>query len=224
MRMRKITRKDVEKAIFDGIFPTAIFKIDNFNIIYTISERPCPSTMDGWMDFFYYAIQIPGCADSRVVLGDFPFPLFYNFIRGYKKFYTAWLTAVLLYVPEIVETEKSRTAWRICQTVAIEKVIPVQERINVAQYFWLGLCSAKEVSDRHLFISNILENLQPWLNIELWKHMQKEKDAVEDDSLTGINSNFTRANSAESAQIQAYLNSLQEKGTDISECDEISVE
>jgi hypothetical protein len=205
-----LTRKEIERSIFDGTYPTRIFKIQNLNFIYVISERTFPTTLDGWLTFFSHAIVIPGVEDSYEILSNLPLHLFYCLIQGYKLFYRDWFESISHHILIIVRDSRSRTTWSVCQHTSIDKVIPVHERLNTAQYFWVALNANTSVEQRNKMIHDIFEMLQPWLNMELWQHLRKNDDNDETTS--------TRVNRNEEQDLQEYLSSIPEE-----DVDEISV-
>ncbi len=206
-----LTRQEIENAIFEGIYPTKIFKSGLLTLIFVISERKFPASLEGWYDFFKHAISVSGLDDSRIFLKTLPVPLFYRLIKDYKDFYINWLKSIAEHISDISADSRSRTTWNVCQKTAINTVIPVYVRLNTAQYFWVAFNAAKDKDEKTQLISDIFDMLKPWLNMELWQHIEKDKD---DSS--------KRINVLEEEQIKEYEQSLQ--NPQINDFDEITME
>jgi hypothetical protein len=204
-----LTRKEIERSIFDDTYPTRIFKIHNLNFIYVISERTFPTTLDGWLSFFNYSLIIPGADNSYDILSKIPLPLFYCLIQGYKFFYQDWFMSISKHILDIVKDSRSRTTWSVCQNTSIDKVIPVHNKLNTAQYFWVALNANTSIEQRNKLIYDVFEMLKPWLNIELWQDIHKNDD--DDKNIP----KGARLNRNEEQDVQEYLKSL--------DVDEISV-
>jgi len=200
-----LTQKEIEHAIFDGIYPTKVFKVGSLSFIYVISERMFPTTIEGWLNFFKYAISIPSLEDSRDLLRLLPIHLFYKLIKDYKTFYKKWFESIVQHILPIISDARSRTTWSVCKHTSINLVLPVYGRLNTAQYFWVALNSSSDTSERNKLILDVFEMIKPWMNIELWNQIQRND-----------NGGGNRINRLEEQDVDEYIASLEENNDEIS--------
>lgn len=184
--MTLLSQQEIEAAIFEGTYPTKIVKIEDIDSVFVIYDRKIPATVLGWLDFFRDAIYIPGIKDSTIYLQTLPLPAFHFLIRKYKSFYDTWVTSVTTHAPKIVHTNKSRVTWLACKHVNVDQVIPVQDRLNIAQYFWVILCEAEDTNTRNQLILDVFEMVKPWLDKELWQHIQEKEGEGENTRINRL--------------------------------------
>lgn len=180
IKQKQLSSREIEKAIFEGIYPTYTINIGPLTLIFVINDGTnLPKSVEDWFNFFANACFIPGFKDSRVFLREIPFTFFDKLVQKYIKFYNNWMLSVLLYMPQIIISDKSKMAWRVFTQAPIEKVLPVGDRLNTAQYYWVVFNTVEDQKDRTGIITNLFEAVKPWLNTELWNRMEEAKAGKE---------------------------------------------
>lgn len=178
MSQAYLTRQAIESAIFEGIHPTKLIKIPPLTLVTVISDRALPPrNSEEWLNFFENALFIPGLSDSRIFLREVPFSFFERFVEEYTDFYQLWLVSVLMHMPKIIDCSRSRLAWQVYTKSPADKVIPIGERLNTAQYYWVAFNALKDKGEVVTTISDLFNALKPWLNWEMWKQSEEDTEA-----------------------------------------------
>lgn len=200
--MSQLTKKEIEEAIFYGVCPSQIISFPPFKCVFLIVDDLIipPVVITEWLNFFGKTIYIEGITDSRLLLQELPSVVFQKFVEEYVKFYRKWANAILEYVPSIVEDSGSRLRWQIGKSTSFEKVIPVRNQLNMAQYYWAGFNVVKDTSEKTELISSVFDMLKPWLDKDLWKVLEEGKDELP----------TARVNRLYDQQVETFENDLDE--------------
>lgn len=172
-----LSQQKIERAIFEGKYPTKIIKIPPLTLILVVNDRfHMPNSVEDWFTFFSNAAFIPGLPDSRLFLREVPFSFFERLIQEYTALHNNWMSSVLIHMNAIVESSRSQMAWRVTNKVDPTKVLPLGDRLNTAQYYWVVYNTIQDKKDRATMIADLFEAAKPWLNVELWSRMEEEKE------------------------------------------------
>jgi hypothetical protein len=91
--------------------------------------------------------------------------------------------------------------WQVGKSTSVEKVIPIRNQLNMAQYYWAGFNVIKDSSEKTELISSVFDMLKPWLDKDLWK-------ALEDNEENSTPN--TRINRLYDDQVKAYEENMDE--------------
>ena len=183
-KQKHLSKQAIEQAIFEGVYPTHTIKISPLTLILVINDRTSlPRNIEDWFNFFENACFIPGFKDSRVFLREIPFDFFEKLVQEYIKLYNNWMLSVLLYMPQIIAGDRSKVAWRVFTKAPVEKVLPIGDRLNAAQYYWVVFNTVEDKRDFSDIVTNLFEAIKPWLNTELWGRMEDAKAGKESGRL-----------------------------------------
>jgi len=172
-KRRHLSKQEIEKAIFEGVYPTRTIKIPPLTLILVINDKTSlPRNIEDWLNFFENACFIPGFQDSRVFLREVPFSFFEKLVREYIELYNNWMLSILLHMSEIVDEPSSKMTWCVFTKAPANKVLSIGNRLNAAQYYWIVFNTIEDKKDLSTLITDLFEAAKPWLNTELWSRVK----------------------------------------------------
>ena len=86
-----------------------------------------------------------------------------------------WLTEVFDELPEWTKSGESVVQWEILKSVGADTVLPTP--LTSLQRAWIMLSRGRERKETADMWTSLLDNLYPWLNIDLWRGIKQSEDA-----------------------------------------------
>jgi hypothetical protein len=94
-------------------------------------------------------------------------------ILSVSKAYAEWQTYFQTELIDYVETSFSKFQWEIAQSIGIETLMTPP--LSMEQRMWIAFASVKHKNAEKQFFLDIVENLKPWFNIDLFRDYEKMK-------------------------------------------------
>jgi len=87
--------------------------------------------------------------------------------------YAEWQTYFQSELAAYVETSFSKFQWEIAQSIGIETLM--RPPLSAEQRMWIAFASVTHKNAEKQFFLDIVENLKPWFNIDLFRDYEKMK-------------------------------------------------
>lgn len=87
--------------------------------------------------------------------------------------YAEWQTYFQHELTAYVETSFSKFQWEIAQSIGIETLMTTP--LSMEQRMWIAFASVTHKNAEKQFFLDIVENLKPWFNIDLYRDYEKMK-------------------------------------------------
>jgi hypothetical protein len=159
----KILQKYLDDIILYNVFPTETFTFNRQQISFTFTPSINLSEIDS------NPIKIlDGISPQEEVL-RMPAAVFQSLLQAYADFCADISKDIIEFFSTYCSSEHSSLNWLVYETRLLSSIT----NCNRFQYNWILFHKAKEKEDQTKLITDVIKVLQPWLNLDLYKAMQK---------------------------------------------------
>lgn len=97
-----------------------------------------------------------------------------------NKVFVKWRDFFYDNLVAFTEDTASKFQWEIVQAIGVEHVI--KPPFSSEQQMWIAYASTWSKSREHKFITDVAESLHVWMNVDLFKQIEKIKDTKRDNT------------------------------------------
>jgi hypothetical protein len=187
-----IPQDSAKRAIIEGRLPKYSVKIFGIPLLFQFTDIASPSGPIHQLEYFEQIIFCPQLPDCQF-LRELPSVFYHEIVRVFCETQSIVSDQIFQQLDDFLETDESRNYWGVYKNSRPELAITIiDNRLNYLQRKWILINAQKDKKDTVNFVTQVFDALKPWLNSELFQHIQeveencRENVFYDDDNMTQI--------------------------------------